>query len=371
MALGGQLSGSLLHAFHRPIRTNTATAELEGVPRRCVVGYDRCMETLQFVLLQLDEAKAYLRSGTLPHLRVGLLLLDNAIELQLYRWAVQQMRGDSLVRRLQDNVRQWGAPSDVLGELKDYEVLQPKDEQSVLRDFNKLVQYAAEIRKAIQPEVGELLIHLHRYRNEAHHRGEIRPATLKSAVLLLFAINCRLLSDLQSLVNTYSSGADYSWIERRFNVRPIELLGGGDALQRIVTDLLDGLPEAVVSENLATQLESRAAEVRRTMTFLVENARDVVDDVTAFSKGKEYVMGSTGADIRTRMPRNLPNISIAVLTGLLDVAAKIRSATSPEVAFRIFGKAEAELEAVEFAVRELAMVVESAIQFQIDLARGK
>ena len=41
------------------------------------------MQLLLFVLFQLDEARRYIEDGRLPHLRLALLLLDNAVEIQM------------------------------------------------------------------------------------------------------------------------------------------------------------------------------------------------------------------------------------------------------------------------------------------------
>ena len=43
------------------------------------------MQTLISVVFQLDEAKRYIQDGRLQQLRVALLLLDNAAEIQMDR----------------------------------------------------------------------------------------------------------------------------------------------------------------------------------------------------------------------------------------------------------------------------------------------
>lgn len=328
------------------------------------------METLQLVLVQLDEARRYIRSGWLPHLRIALLILDNAAELQLHRWAVRQMASDELVRRLRENAVRYGAPPELLSDLAERQLLGTKQEQRVLRDFHELLRYAAHVRKKVPVEIAELLGHVHRYRNEAHHRGVIRPATLESAAVLLFTLNLRLLPLLREL--TYDSAVDYGWLESRFDIRPIDLFFDGEQLQNIIDRLSKDLPHGVnLSETLAAHLESRTAELHHTIAFLIENARDVADEGAAFDKAKEYVLTSRDSDLRSRMPRGVSGVSRSVIQTVPKVAAEIRSATSADEAFRVFGQAEADFEAAEFILQKFASAVDAAIEFQMELARGK
>ena len=68
------------------------------------------MQRLQFVLFQIDEAKRYLVSGSLPSLRVALMLLDNAAEVLLDRWIEQDLAHDELSERIQLRARKAGIP---------------------------------------------------------------------------------------------------------------------------------------------------------------------------------------------------------------------------------------------------------------------
>jgi hypothetical protein len=43
------------------------------------------MEHLRYVIIQLEEAKRFIQTKRVPYLRLALLLLDNASEIQMYR----------------------------------------------------------------------------------------------------------------------------------------------------------------------------------------------------------------------------------------------------------------------------------------------
>jgi len=58
------------------------------------------MHRLQFALFQIDEAKRYLVDGSLPALRLALLLLDNSVEVLLDRWIARDLEHDALPQRL-------------------------------------------------------------------------------------------------------------------------------------------------------------------------------------------------------------------------------------------------------------------------------
>ena len=60
------------------------------------------MQLLLFVLFQLDEARRYIEDGRLPHLRLALLLLDNAAEIQMDGRIQSNWKRDVIKERLRE-----------------------------------------------------------------------------------------------------------------------------------------------------------------------------------------------------------------------------------------------------------------------------
>ena len=78
------------------------------------------MQRLSYVILQLDEAKRYLEGGSLAHLRLALLLLDNAAELQMYRRVHDDFSFDEILVRVRDQALRGVAPEGARhGDQKD------------------------------------------------------------------------------------------------------------------------------------------------------------------------------------------------------------------------------------------------------------
>jgi len=67
------------------------------------------MQTLTYVLYQLDEAMRYIDGGRLEQLRLALVLLDNAAELQLDRRCRDERQSEDLRERIRTQAITMGA----------------------------------------------------------------------------------------------------------------------------------------------------------------------------------------------------------------------------------------------------------------------
>lgn len=148
--------------------------------------------------VQLVEAKRFAAHGDPSYSRLALLLLDNAAELSLLRTARSALL-------LADQYAEMGGRLDEaeLGGLS--ESLQAtirlgnvsaRRRKKIEREFDALVDFVAERgRTGLAPEVADCLKILHRFRNGAYHREEIRADIIDSAVLIYFFLCCELLAD--------------------------------------------------------------------------------------------------------------------------------------------------------------------------------
>jgi len=333
------------------------------------------MQQRQFVLLQLDESVRFIRSGSLPELRVALLLLDNAAELQLHRWARGQLQRDAMTRRYLEEGRRAGMTTDVLEYWESQKILPLGEERRVLRVFDELLRYVSEIKNALDPAIAAALSHLHRYRNEAHHRGHIREATLRTAVLLFFEINCHMLLNVQPGFTSYGSDEDYSWLEQRFRLAHGEIMRLIDPMPGFIDDIKATLPPSTtdLAATLADNLESRLAETLDALDFVSTNIRTPVGRHEVLNNAHAYVMSrQKDTAFRVRSPSGIEKqLQLSTIEEVAAVAAALRNTSDKIEAFRMFATAERLLEPIEFTTHEYAVEVESYIQLEIDIALGK
>lgn len=323
----------------------------------------------------MDEAARLIRDGRIPQLRIALILLDNASEVLLHEWAKDQLVWDSRTRRMYENAKQWGVPEEHLRKFKVNELLRPAEERQVLRAFDQLIIYARDVNGVIQPEIADALLHLHRYRNEAHHRARVRKATIRTAVVLLFEVAARLVLTDLGRVGSYRSDQDYSWLSQRFGGQPHELFIDTTFPKMAIEQLRGSLPQdaANVAVAMAAHLEARIEDLLDTLDFLCKTARIPMTREQALEQACEYVQSrSKDAELLDRMPSGFTGkLSLATVEQVRQACGEILKAGDALTAFGRFAAAETDLEHLEFAAFELASEVDAMIQLEIDRARGR
>ena len=334
------------------------------------------MQRVVYVILQLDEAGRFIRDGRLEHLRVALLLLDNAAELQLDRKIQERLMHERFREKLRHTILQ--LPRDrVSGTLSDLLAWQPlsKDDKRKLdRTFDEKVKQLADRWNELDRRLAGPLIYLHRYRNEAYHRARVRPATIRTAALLLLEINCILLLTLKLGMTIISSGEDYSWLEERFGVNAHAFLGDQPTLERIVEAVRgDMLPSTeAVTGTLVKHLNSRFEELYDALDFIVQNT-EVNDRPEAFRRS-QYALAIHAGHIApsfSALAEYRPSVDFDSLAKLEARIAEIASAPDRVEAFNRFARIEAELEPIEAPVHRGAAEIDEQIQAEIDRRRGK
>lgn len=334
------------------------------------------MRRLQYILLQVDEARRFLSDGRLGHLRLALLLLDNAAELQLDREIQDRLMHEGLTERLRHTVLQ--IPRDrvdgPLADLLHWEPLSKHDKRRLDRLFDEKVNQLADRWNELDRRLVGPLIYLHRYRNEAYHRARVRSATIRTAAVLLLEINCLLLLALTPGATMVSSAEDYSWLEERFTVNAHVLMSDQRTLERIVETIRgDVLPSTeVVIATLAEHLTSRFQELYDALDFVVANT--AVDDREEAFRRSQYGAAVEAGQITPSLEAlqaYTPSVTLDTLAGLQGRIAAIGRASDRLEAFDRFAKIERELEPIEEPVHTAAAEVDELIQAEIDRRRGK
>lgn len=332
------------------------------------------MQRLTYVLYQMDEARRYLHGGRLEQLRLALLLLDNAAELQIEKRVSDELANENLREGIRRQARTLEIPkgySDRLDELAAWQPLTAREKERLSKSFPAKLDYLSKRHQVLDQSIAAVLSYLHRYRNEAYHEGRVRRETIRTAAIILFEIDCFLLLNVFR-VSMFASNEDYSWLEERFRVdRPGILLGGGEALKRIVDELraLVVRDPSAVTETLVRHLGSRFEDVWDAVDFIVsatpaESREDAL-------KVAQLDPNVDGDEIDALLADFDPRWSETTVLDLESRIGEVQAATDRLDAFSRFSQLETELETIEEPLYTTAMEIDHAIQLQIDQMRGK
>lgn len=332
------------------------------------------MQRLTYVLYQMDEARRYLHGGRLEQVRLALLLLDNAAELQIEKRVSDELASENLRERIRTQTRTLGVPegySDRLDELAAWQPLSAREKERLSKYFPAKLDYLSKRHQVLDQSIAAVLSYLHRYRNEAYHEGRVRRETIRTAAIILFEIDCLLLLNVFR-VSMFASDEDYSWLEERFRVdRPGILLGGGESLERIVDELRAVVvPDlSAVTETLVRHLESRFEDVWDAVDFIVSTTpAESREDALKVAQLDPNVDGD---EIDAVLADFGPRWSGTTVRNLESRIGEVQAATDRLDAFSRFSQLETELEKIEEPLYTTAMEIDHAIQLQIDQMSGK
>lgn len=334
------------------------------------------MQRLQFVLFQMDEAKRHLMSGSLPGLRVALMLLDNAAEVVLDLWIEQDLIRDELSERIQLRAREVGIPEShpQFVDLYQRRFLTGKEKKKVSRLFDEKIRYVTDVKSKISTQTGSVLSHLHRYRNEAHHSARVRPETVSTSGMIFLELCCQLIESLRPASAAYSSSEDYSWLMNRFQLKPHDLFHE-KTMATVVAQFRQGLPigEVALRDTLASNIKSRLEDLNKVLDFISTETRVASDRAAALVQAQEFTIANIKrySPYRGTPPRLEEPVSINRLDAIESVPGQVRTSSDTFAGFRAYADADAELERFEFMVQGLVGAIDMEIQLAIDRALGK
>lgn len=334
------------------------------------------MQLLVYIIFQLDEARRYIQDGRLEHIRLALLILDNAAEVQLNRRIDSDLAHEKMRERLRDQVLQIpeAKRSNSLQELVDWKPLTGTQKRRIERDFNEKLNFLVDRSKCLDARLAEPLRYLHQYRNEAYHRGKVRIETVHTAAVILFEVNCQLLLSLPYRIAYWSSGEDYSWLEERFGRRVGSSWSHLKELEEVLDKLRSGIlpTDQAVAAILGRHLESRIEDLYAELDFIKDGLIGPLDREGAI-KESQYVSEFKDGRTKAVCPRNefVGTYTIRSVEDIHDQLRQIGEAVGRLDAFSRFAQLERELEKIESPVEQLASEVDQMIQLQIDIARGK
>jgi hypothetical protein len=332
------------------------------------------MQFLSYLLFQLDEAARYIEDGRLEHLRLALLLLDNAAEIQMDRRIRDDLERESFREKIRNTVLAIDSEHKLppmLQELVDWTPLSPTEKHKVDRFFDEKVEYLVGRGQHLDIRLSGPLKHVHKYRNEAYHRAEVRTDTIRTAALLLLEINCQMLLAIPPGTRSFSSTEDYSWLEKRFHIKAARLNVDLSSIAAEIRSKLLPNDEHVVLA-LVAHLKDRFEQLQDSLKSIVEDG-GLSDKENALRESQRYAEIQRALRLGQK-PTMGAFVAKYSLSNILELEARVPEVSGAPTridAFDRFGSIEKELEPIEDCVSELGLAIDKAIQMEIDIARGK
>jgi hypothetical protein len=335
------------------------------------------MERIVLIVDQLEEVRRLIQAGSLSHLRMALLLLDNASEVIMYRRIATILKYSEWNERILEQARQVMS-KEKLAEFqqeRNIRTLSGKKRRALLREYAAKVDFLVSIRGELPKALGDVLKAIHENRNEAYHRDKIRKDTLRSAVLVLYDITADLLTRLRPGGISYSGTDDWTGFCQRYGLKgPSGFLGEG-GLERIAAQLRAGvhLDAHDLAQGLANHLAERVDSIERAIAFVAENA---IGELTLEQELKRIQFWAEHGEVPPDS-KDSRFLSYTARYSMQDLArwragsrALIEYTDKLEL-FGAFARTEVEVEDLEEKVYEVEAIMDQAIQQEIDLRRGK
>ncbi len=329
------------------------------------------MENIALISVQLEEAKRMIEIGSQPHLRLALLLLDNAAEVIMHRMCTRATFLNHGYKQLIDTASKMSGPmvdddAKWLEEARSKYVT-PTRMKKIDRYFDEKARFLARVGDIEQP-VAQVLCKMHSYRNEAYHNDTLRVGSLRPCVMLYFDLACDLFGRCQPMWVKISDPPDSlaryvqkgtrggldlparigEALRRELN---LDLPAIRESLIRHLNDRLDEIDESLdfiaVNEPVS---RSRAAVLHIVQTW-TSNPDPFATDEEVFAEDVKFSM----ADLLRWRQR---------VTAIERLDNRLRM-------FIEFARIEGEFEPLEKQVKEIAILVDQHIEDQIDAIRGK
>jgi hypothetical protein len=221
-------------------------------------------ERVDLLVVQLEESKRFIQRGTLPHLRLALILLDNAVEILMHRRFMAEMERVNAYRMLDAMERKLGRRKPI----SESQLLSPSRERKIMRYFDEKVRFLSEDRKIIPEAFARVLSHVHEYRNATFHNDLLQPGSIRAATLILFEIASSLLAALPPSYWSLEGSPEgpLKWKE------VVDPAVDENALAGIAAKLKEGLPldARSIRDSLIAHMNGRIEALMENLDFIRE-----------------------------------------------------------------------------------------------------
>jgi hypothetical protein len=326
------------------------------------------MDRLYRTVAQIEVAKQAIQTGDVAHLRIALILLDNAVEVMMHRVVQSEFVHSDMYERMLSNFPKGrlDQKGEELRHRLEVNIIPRKRKKDIGRLFGAKLDFLSELGR-IPRQTSRALNHLHTYRNETQHEDTIREESIRAVVMLLFDITTDFLVRLHPGSTSWSSGGDYSWLEK-YGIK--QHFGASDDVREcIAKQLRSDLPldDVEIRQSLIVHLTDRLDGLESQLDFISENTRDETAEVlrwVQFWKG-------TPAPAPALLPTFVAPHDLTSIANWRVAIEMLSTITDKLEMFDQFATIEDEFEPLEEMINEIAGEIDEHIQLQIDIARGK
>jgi len=332
------------------------------------------VDRLYRTVVQIEEAKKLIEQGDVAHLRLALILLDNAVEVMMHRVIEGEMMYSDMYARMLENfpANNLDAKGEELRREMATHVVPQKVQKEIRRVFGKKIKFLCEDRDKVSLPCARVLNHLHDYRNMTQHRDQVRSESITAATLVYFDIATDFLVRLQPGSTAWIGGENYDWL-KKYGIQN-KMASPEEMRPRIAEGLRSGLPLDVagIRTALATHLMDRIDAMENQLVYIEEF---VPRDFRAETTLKVVQFWH-----QNPMPPNpsLEQVHAFVAPHRPDAFRNWRAATDALSAvedklemFDRFATIEDEFEPLEKMIDDNVSDIDRHIQHEIDVARGK
>jgi len=321
---------------------------------------------------QLAESKTLILRGTLPSLRMALLLLDNAAEVLMHR-ATEQLiaEGRSVLRTpyVSDDPEheRWRISRATAFERR----------RDLRKYFNAKASFLSEVAGVLSKSPADALIAIHRYRNEAYHRDHVRRETIHPVVMVLFDIVCDLLVTLKQSSWGFSGQDDFTSFQREYDLPSGMSFSPDDHLPQLREILKSGLPLNLdqLREGLRDHLNSRIEDMLEMIDYIDSNnpaghlaSREEVLEL--LKSGTKYQQDYEELGIsKQRYEKSITDTTIESFQKWKEGVASLTHLTDKLTLLTHFAKIETDIEPIESLIQDAVAELDELMNLQVDEMR--
>ena len=373
---------------------NHATAGAHQEPPTAKKGYTCFMppgvdfysvqQTLNVIEL-MDRAVQELQTDHPINNRLALILIDNAVELLVYRECVGLLKNDEMYQQMGSQIRMRVPTSEMPPEARrivDKAMTSRERLQGEERELRSKLSFLKRLDR-ISPAERDFILWIHDHRNRLYHTGLSANEIARAAAGKYFTLCCQLFERLSfSGMISYSSNDHYTATTRRYffagHSDKVALLSK-ESLLNVIAELRAQCPGdiAQLPDALAQHAVARIGEIEEGFNFILQNSHPgaTADKVLVNIQSWFYRLLDDKPYRFSRVSHRTHKDRRAATSLPLDRWKRRANAIGKEGnAFRavmIYEALRRDLVCIEEIILFSAARIDERIQIEIDIARGK
>jgi hypothetical protein len=317
------------------------------------------MDKVAQVVDQIEESKRLIQIGKLSDLRMALILLDNVAEVLMHRRAESEIAWSDHWEYDLKRMESWQHAQDP--HFLEYKtevagrVISSPHKREIRQTFEAKPKFLSEDRHEIEEFLARTIGIIHRYRNKAYHRDNVRKETLRTIVLLLFELVCDLVVALPPDHLRIDPSEDRERLEKQYGISAHEFTQKA-TLVKVLPVLKGALPLSLsdLRDDLADHLDLRIAELHDGVMIISEGVARQISSLEAVEAAKSWYSHVRQDQYSTReRARREAAVSVFEPRSCGRWKAKLpdlRRLDDKRHLFAVFADNEEEIEPVEDAV---------------------